>query len=139
MTTDEAPHTSTATFTTGDWEPLDWAPDITTGLATGHLRMTKAYAGAVEGRSITQFTSAYDQERGVGHYVAMESFEGSVDGRRGSFNFVHAASTTGSDRNDEYGVIVAGSGTGELAGITGSVALTIDPDGTHRMAFTYAL
>lgn len=132
-------HTSSATFTTSDWEPLDWAPDITTGLATGHLRMTKTYSGEVDGRSVTQFISAFDQDRGIGHYVAMESFEGTVDGRAGTFNFVHAASTTGADRRDEYGVIVAGSGTGELTGITGTVALTVDADGTHRMAFTHHL
>lgn len=127
-----------ATFTTSDLDVTDYVPAITTGLPTGHLRMVKTYAGDVVGRSITQFTSAYDPTTGVGTYVAMESFEGSIDGRQGSFNFVHAASTSGTDRSHEYGLIVPGSGTGELAGIAGTVTLTIDGDGTHRIVFDHA-
>ena len=101
--------------------------------------MRKTYAGDVQGRSLTQFTSAFDQATGVGTYVAMESFEGTVDGRRGAFNFVHAASTSGSDRSNEFGLIVPGSGTDELAGIEGTVSLRIDSDGTHRMDFDHNL
>lgn len=84
--------------------------------------MVKTYAGDVTGRSITQFSSAFDQAAGIGSYVALESFEGSIGGRTGTLNFVHAASTSGEDRSDEYGLIVAGSGTGELAGATGTSA-----------------
>ncbi|WP_256795907.1 DUF3224 domain-containing protein [Terrabacter sp. Ter38] len=130
---------STSTFTTSDVGVTDYVPDVTTALPTGHLRMRKTYAGDVEGRSVTQFTSAFDQTSGVGTYVALESFEGSVAGRRGAFNFVHAASTSGTDRAHEYGLIVPGSGTEELVGIEGSVRLTVDADGTHRMDFDHNL
>ena len=130
---------STSTFTTSDFDVTDYVPDVTTALPTGHLRMRKTYAGDVEGRCVTQFTSAFDQTSGIGTYVALESFEGSVAGRRGAFNFVHAASTSGADRAHEYGLIVPGSGTDELAGIEGSVRLTIDADGTHRMDFDHNL
>ncbi|MBW8731858.1 MAG: DUF3224 domain-containing protein [Terrabacter sp.] len=130
---------SSATFTTSDFDVTDYVPDVTTALPTGHLRMRKTYAGDVEGRSVTQFTSAFDQTSGVGTYVALESFEGTVAGRRGAFNFVHAASTSGTDRAHEYGLIVPGSGTEELVGIEGSVRLTVDADGTHRMDFEHNL
>src|SRR3954471_4502985 len=82
---------------------------------------------------------AFDQSSGVGTYVALESFEGVVAGRRGSFKFVHAASTSGADRSNEYGLIVPGSGTDELAGIEGTVRLRVDADGTHRMDFDHNL
>jgi hypothetical protein len=130
---------STSTFTTSDFDVTDFVPDVTTALPTGHLRMRKTYSGDVAGRSVTQFTSAFDQGSGVGTYVAMESFEGTVDGRQGAFNFVHAASTSGQDRSHEYGLIVPGSGTGELVGITGTVHLRIDADGTHHMDFEHHL
>lgn len=133
------PMLSTSTFTTSDFDVTDYTPDVTTALPTGHLRMRKTYAGEVDGRSVTQFTSAFDQQTGVGTYVAMESFEGTVAGRRGAFNFVHAASTSGTDRAHEYGLIVPGSGTGELTGIEGAVRLRIDDDGTHRMDFEHNL
>ena len=130
---------STSTFTTSDFDVTDYVPDITTALPTGHLRMRKTYSGEVAGRSVTQFTSAFDQDSGVGTYVAMESFVGTVAGRHGAFNFVHAASTSGADRAHEYGLIVPGSGTGELVGIEGTVRLHVDEDGTHRMDFEHNL
>ena len=130
---------STSTFTTSDFDVTDYVPDVTTALPTGHLRMRKTYAGDVAGRSVTQFTSAFDQDSGVGTYIAMESFEGTVAGRRGTFNFVHAASTTGTDRANEYSLIVPGSGTDELIGIEGTVRLHIGEDGTHHMDFEHNL
>jgi len=71
--------------------------------------------------------------------VAMESFEGTVDGREGAFNFVHSASTGGSDRSAEYFAIVQSSGSGQLTGISGTGGLAIDPDGTHRIWLDYEL
>jgi Protein of unknown function (DUF3224) len=101
--------------------------------------MEKRYEGAVEGRSATLFTAAYDQSSGVGTYVAMESFEGAVDGRAGAFNFAHSATTGGTDRSEEFFTIVPTSGTGGLAGIRGSGGMAIDADGTHRIWFEYEL
>ncbi|WP_426593679.1 DUF3224 domain-containing protein [Cellulomonas sp. McL0617] len=129
------------TFTVSGFTPVPVeVPDpVQTALGVGIATMRKQYAGAVEGRSVTYFTSAFDPEKGVGTYVALESFEGSVDGLSGSFNFAHVASTSGDDRSGEFFTIVAGSGTGELAGITGGGALVVDADGTHRMRFEYSV
>jgi len=126
------------TFTVSGFTGVPVAADaepVSTALAVGVATMVKQYVGAVEGRSTTLFTSAFDPERGVGTYLAMESFAGSLDGRSGTFNFVHVASTHGTDRFDEHVAIVPSSGTGELTGIAGSGALQVDPDGTHRMRF----
>ena len=112
-------------------------PAVATGLPVGVSTMEKRYEGEVSGRSATLFTAAFDQSSGVGTYVAMESFEGSVGGRKGAFNFAHSATTGGSDRSDEFFTIVPSSGTGELAGIRGTGGMTIDTDGTHRIWFTY--
>ena len=114
-------------------------PAVATGLPVGVSTMQKHYEGAVTGRSATLFTSAYDQSSGVGTYVAMESFEGAVDGRTGAFNFAHSATTGGTDRSDEFFTIVPTSGTGELTGIRGTGGMAIDPDGTHRIWFEYEL
>jgi hypothetical protein len=67
----------------------------------------------------------------------MESFEGVVGGRRGAFNFAHSATTLGEGRESEFLVVVPGSGTGELAGITGRGGLAVDADGTHRVWLDY--
>nr|WP_308443299.1 DUF3224 domain-containing protein [Streptomyces noursei] len=105
------------------------------GLAT----MRKQYEGEAVGRSATLFTAAFDQSTGMGTYVAMESFERALHGRSGAFNFAHSATTLGEDRQGEFFVIVPGSGTNELAGITGAGGIAVDADGTHRIWFDYDL
>ena len=129
------------TFTVSGFTGVPIAEEgpIVTALGVGIATMEKLYAGGVEGRSTTLFTFAHDQARGVGTYVAMESFEGSLYGRAGTFNFVHAASTSGTDRYAEHFLIAPSSGTGDLVGIAGSGALVVDADGTHRMRFDYTL
>ena len=129
------------TFTVTSFVPTDLGPEprIETGVPVGVARMEKTFAGGVTGRAATLFTAAFDQETGVGTYVAMESFEGALDGRAGSFNFAHSATTTGTDRLAPFFTIVPASGTGGLAGVTGSGGLVVEDDGTHRIWFDYEL
>ncbi|MGC4806682.1 DUF3224 domain-containing protein [Micromonospora sp. DT233] len=132
---------ASGTFSVKSFVPTNVTPDppITTALPVGISLMEKQYEGEVTGRSATLFTSAFDQSSGAGTYFAMESFEGSLAGKSGSFNFIHSAATTGSDRTDEFVTIVANSGTAELTGITGTGQVTVDEDGTHRVSFEYDL
>jgi Protein of unknown function (DUF3224) len=127
------------TFTVKAFTPtgLEPEPAVATGLPVGVATMEKHFEGEVAGRSATLFTAAFDQATGVGTYVAMESFEGSLHGRAGAFNFVHSATTSGSDRTAEFFTIVPSSGTGELAGISGAGGMAVDSDGTHRVWFDY--
>ncbi len=117
--------------------PVVPKPPVATALPVWVSTMEKTYTGEVDGRSATLFTAAYDQVTGVGTYVAMESFEGSVGGRRGTFNFVHSASTQGTDREGDFFVIVPSSGTADLAGIAGTGGLQVTEDGTHHIWFDY--
>jgi hypothetical protein len=45
---------------------------------------------------------------------------------------ITSATTRGTDRAADFFVIVPSSGTGKLAGITGTGGIAIDADGTHR-------
>jgi hypothetical protein len=130
-----------ATFEVANFVPdtVSAEPPITTALPVGVATMLKTYGGEVSGRSTTIFTSAFDPSSGKGTYVALESFEGSLHGRAGAFNFVHSATTGGNDRAEEFFLIVPFSGTAELSGITGRGGLAIDADGTHRIWFEYDL
>ena len=135
-------NSASGAFRVAEFTPVDWAPAIATGLATGHAHMVKEFDGAISGRAITQFSYAFDHEANVGTYVALESFEGSIDGHTGACNLAHSATSLGTPetgRVDEYFVIVPSSGTGELAGITGTGTLVIEPDGTHRIRLDYKL
>ena len=132
---------TTCTFSPTDFSPSDWEPEISTGLPVGHAHMRKSFQGGLEGRSVTQFTSAFDPTSGVGTYLAMESIEGVLDGLTGSFNLVHSATTDGvsPDRLAEFMLIVPGSGTGELAGLTGTGTMRVDDEGTHHLDLAYEL
>jgi hypothetical protein len=128
-----------STFAVTTFEPTDYVSPITTGSPVGFAFMDKQFDGDVQGRARTQFTSAFDPQTGVGTYVAMESFEGTLGGRRGAFNLAHSATTTGTDRLHPLVVIVPGSGTGELEGLAGTGEIAVDADGTHRLTLDYEL
>ncbi|MFF5338633.1 DUF3224 domain-containing protein [Streptomyces sp. NPDC013181] len=132
---------ASGTFTVDSFVPseLKLEPEVTTALPVGVATIVKCFTGEVSGRSTTLFTAAFDQETGVGSYIAMESFEGTLAGHEGTFNFVHSAATGGSDRRDEFFTIVASSGTAALAGISGGGGLAVDEDGTHRIWFDFEL
>jgi hypothetical protein len=128
----------TGTFEVTDMTPAQVpVPDVKTGLPVGVATMRKRFEGGVSGRSVTIFTAAYDPATDTGTYVAMESFEGSLAGREGTFNFAHSATTQGAGGGADYLVIVPASGTGALAGIRGTGGLAIEPNGTHRIWFDY--
>ncbi|HEU5427339.1 MAG TPA: DUF3224 domain-containing protein [Actinocrinis sp.] len=132
---------ASGTFTVASFVPTPIAPDadFKTAVDVGVATILKHYEGEIQGRSTALFTAAYDEKSGVGTYVAMDSFEGTVAGRSGSFNFAHAATTRGDLREAEYFVIVPTSGTGELEGISGTGGLSIDEDGTHHFWLDYEL
>ncbi|MCK7626543.1 DUF3224 domain-containing protein [Streptomyces sp. RS10V-4] len=131
---------ATGTFHVADFTPAPVpAPAVETALPVGVATMRKQYEGEITGHSATLFTAAFDQPSGTGTYVAMESFEGALHGRSGAFNFAHSATTTGADRRDAFFVIVPASGTGALAGISGTGGIAVDADGTHRIWFAYEL
>lgn len=130
---------TTCTFIVTDFSPSDIELDVETALPTGLATITKRFSGAIEGHSQALFCSAFDPTHG-GTYVALESFDGQVDGRKGAFTFAHAA-TTGPEggRSDGWFTIVSGSGTDELSGIRGSGDIVIAADGTHHLTLSYEL
>ncbi|MEU7305665.1 DUF3224 domain-containing protein [Streptomyces sp. NPDC007206] len=131
---------ASGTFKVADFTPAPVpSPAIETAVPVGLATMNKQYEGEVVGRSATLFTAAFDQSTGTGTYVAMESFEGELHGQSGAFNFAHSATTLGEGRQGDFFIIVPGSGTGELVGITGAGGIAVDPDGTHRIWFDYDL
>ncbi|WP_067893437.1 DUF3224 domain-containing protein [Nocardia vaccinii] len=132
---------ASGTFDVKSFTPTGVVPEpaISTGLPVGIARMEKHFDGEVSGRAATLFTAAFDQTSGVGTYVAMESFEGALNGAAGTFCFAHSATTSGTDRSAEFFVIVPASGTGDLAEITGRGGITVDADGTHRIWFDYEI
>ncbi|MCB8775806.1 DUF3224 domain-containing protein, partial [Escherichia coli] len=69
----------------------------------------------------------------------LESFEGEISGRAGSFNFLHSGTTLGKSKVLEMLMIVPGSGTAEFAGIAGTGSLLVDSDGTHHLTLEWRI
>ena len=82
--------------------------------------------------------AAGDPAAGSAGYVAIESVDGAVDGRRGTFALQQMGTMHAGGSRIEY-VVVPGSGTGELAGVGGVMRLTVEADGTHRYELSYTL
>ena len=122
-----------ATFEITGWDQTDWDESPSGTLA--RARVTKAFTGEVEGTSVAEVLMA-GTSAGPAAYTAQERFTGSLGGRQGSLIAQHGATEAG---NQSGWVIVAGSGSGELSGITGTALLTVDDDGGHRITFDYEL
>lgn len=132
---------ATSTFNNESSEVREYAPEIKTECSTFHVIMHRRLQGDIEGRSQAFMTTAFNHDTKIGTALVLESFEGKVNGRSGTFNFAHIATSNGDQRTrlDEMFVIVPGSGTGELAGIRGKGTMVLDEDGTHHINLEYEL
>lgn len=97
----------------------------------GTMAFTKQWTGGMEGSSQGVMLGAGDPEQGEAGYVAMEVFTGSIEGRNGSVT-LQQSGLMRADEPDLAYLVVPGSGTGELAGLDGSLELTV-VDGVHRV------
>lgn len=105
---------------------------------TGRFDFTKTWTGSLAGTSSGVMLSAGDPSTGNAGYVALERFEGTLDDRTGSFVLQQNGVMRSGDTELTY-AIAPGSGTGDLAGITGTVELDVDADGGHHVRLDYDL
>jgi len=107
------------------------------GATTARMTADKQYHGDLEGTGKGEMLSALSDIKGSGSYVAIERVSGTLNGRRGTFVLDHRGRMTRGAQQLEINV-VPDSGTGELAGITGKMAITI-ADGKHSYEFEYTI
>lgn len=101
--------------------------------------LQKVWSGDFEGTSRGEMLGG-DASTGAMAYVAVERITGKLAGKTGSFMFSHQASMMKGDPKSGMMriVIVPNSGTGELAGIAGSLTIDIH-DGKHSWVLEYTL
>ena len=98
---------------------------------------TKTFRGDLEGTSEAEMMSLTTKE-GSGAYAAIERVTGSLHGRKGSFALVHSGTMRRGGEFDMIVRVVPDSGTGELAGLTGTMKIVIEGS-DHSYHFDYAL
>ena len=100
-------------------------------------RLEKRFSGDLAGTSQGVMISAGDPAKGVAGYVAMEVVAATLAGRTGGFALQHNGTMDAGGQRLNV-VIVPGSGTGALAGISGSMAIRID-NRQHFYTLSYVL
>ena len=109
--------------------------DVAAGLA--RMSIDKQFRGDLDAVSKGEMLSAMGNVKGSAGYVAIERVSGTLHGRSGSFVLQHNATMT---RGEPYLniIVVPDSGSGELAGLSGTMNIII-ADGKHSYEFDYTL
>ena len=102
------------------------------------MSIDKQFHGELEATSKGEMLSLLDRASGSGGYVALERVTGTLQGKSGSFALQHNA-TMDHGKPSLNIIVVPGSGTGELAGISGTMNIRIEAGGKHFYDFDYAL
>ena len=111
--------------------------DPAEGGPLGRMSLDKQFRGELEASSQGEMLSAGTSVKGSAGYVAMERVTGTLQGRGGSFILQHSGTMTRGTPQLTI-TVVPDSGTGELAGLAGRMAIEI-ADGTHSYDFEYTI
>jgi len=103
----------------------------------GRLAISKQFHGDLDGTSKGEMLATRTEVDGSAGYVAMERVVGTLHGRNGGFTLQHSGTM---DRGTPTLVVtvVPDSGTGELVGLTGKMAIVVE-GGKHTYDFEYTL
>ena len=99
--------------------------------------VVKRYVGALDAIGTMEYVMAYGPD-GSARYVGLERVDGTLDGRPGSFVLEDAGTFRDGVAASSF-LIVEGSGTGELAGITGHASVDAIHADTQTMTLEYAV
>jgi hypothetical protein len=111
--------------------------DDKTDPAIARYVLDKQFLGDLEATSKGEMLST-GGAKGTGGYVAIEIVTGTLNGRTGTFALQHIGSMIDNAFTLDVNV-VPGSGTGQVAGITGKMKIIIAPGGKHSYDFEYTL
>ena len=106
--------------------------------ALGRQTIDKQFHGELAGSSLGEMLAVMDKNTGSGAYVALERVTGTLGGRQGSFVLMHSATMMRGAPALSV-TVVPDSGSGELQGLSGTLAIHIDAKGAHSYTFDYSL
>ncbi|MCG8469535.1 MAG: DUF3224 domain-containing protein [Gemmatimonadetes bacterium] len=115
---------------------VELTPREDPGFPAGRMLIAKSYEGDMVGSGAGQMISK-SIEGGAAAYFAVEEFTGAIEGRTGGFTLLHRGFMSGDTRTLDV-EILEGSGSGELAGVSGSMRIIQDESG-HRYELVFEL
>jgi len=108
------------------------------GSSTGRFSLDKQYHGDLDATAKGEMLTAGTPVEGSGTYVAIERVSGTLGGRKGTFMLQHLGTMGHGSQHLAIGV-VEDSGTGELVGLRGTLAIQIAAGGKHSYVLEYSL
>jgi hypothetical protein len=103
----------------------------------GAMTLDKTYHGPLDATAVGEMLASRTEGTGAAVYVALERVTGTLEGRRGSFVLAHQGTMT-KDGQQLTVTVAPGSGTGDLAGLAGSLGIRIEGK-AHYYTFDYTL
>jgi len=111
--------------------------DTAEGSLLGRMSIDKQFHGDLQATSKGEMLSAGTTVKGSAGYVAIERVTGTLGGRSGTFVLQHSATLNRGEPLLSI-TVVPDSGTGELEGLAGKMAIEITA-GRHSYTFDYTL
>lgn len=117
--------TAETSFLVKSWDE-ETAHELAGGAKITRARVTQEYSGYVRGEATVEYVM-YHRGDGTAVFAGIERIVGHVGGKSGSFVLQHHGVYEGGSARSESSV-VAGSGTGDLEGLSGSGSFVVGHD-----------
>lgn len=128
--------TAKAEYQIKGWDEKPYSEAEGAGKIT-HSAIKKTFTGDMQGEGVLQYLMAYNTD-GTAAYVGYERFIGKLAGKQGTFVMRHDGVYKDGKANTRF-TIVAGSGTGELKGISGLGVSNVGHMESYPMTLEYQL
>ncbi len=129
------------TKATGSFEVTSMTEDpyeeLEGGIKLTHASGAQRFTGDIEGDGAVHWLMLYRPDK-TATFVGLQRLTGTVAGRRGSLVLAAEGAHEGGSSRIRW-TVVSGSGTGELAGITGTGSMTAPggANGTYELTHTF--
>jgi hypothetical protein len=125
-----------ATFEVRSWDEKPYhegegMPKLT------RARVEKSLSGDIVGESTVEYLMAYRAD-GSANFVGHERIDGTLGGRTGTFVLEHTGTFEGGVATAKW-IVVPGSGTGELVGLSGEGGFASAHADRYEMTLSYSL
>jgi hypothetical protein len=124
----------TTSFEIASWDESPFDEGDGLGKLT-RASVGRTYSGDIDGESVTEWAMAYRLDE-TATFVGIERIRGRIAGRDGSLVLQHIGEFRDGAARAAL-TVVADSGSGELAGVSGEGEFVADPKGSMTLQLTF--